>query len=214
MISLATKQIRFFSHIGVFLQSLFVLSFLVGSQPAHAQNDPRQFFDRGFVERGGGSTPTPSKLSTPTSKEVVGEKNQIPPELLKMVNQRPLLTTLVVNSKDAEHLVTVLKNAITSVRERRLVLPIIYHVGDYRTLPNSLQKELDELQIAYLGVTSVPYVEDPKQSPLWIFMRSDGIDVLEGALSIEGHIDEFGQIIVPKLQFDFLKPQDGKLKEF
>jgi len=128
-------------------------------------------------QRGGVSDepPSPSDPSLVSASKVEGSDE---PEKVPHLE-------LYVNSKDPDHLNRVVETTLALLKERRISLSVIYHIGHYGTLSRENRAALEQLNILYSQVTSVPYGGGIKDSPVWVFSPSGDTRIVEGYLTPE-----------------------------
>lgn len=166
---------------------------------------PKEFFQRDFARSDGGpgeksgrspSNPQSQKKVRGADSSEKGEGDTLPspavPNVVEAskvggVNEPAKVPhlELYVNSKDSDHLNRVVDTTLSLLKERRISLSVIFHIGHYGTLSRENRVALERWNILYSQVTSVPYGGDIKNSPVWIFSPSGDTRIVEGYLTPE-----------------------------
>jgi hypothetical protein len=106
---------------------------------------------------------------------------------------------LYVSSMDEKHLNDVLRTAF-KVAEKypSVVMAEIYHIGDYRHVSESLQREAAARKIFMTAIHQPPKNLNLITSPAWVLRDSQGIHIVEGVIAIDKCIDENGEYREPQ----------------
>lgn len=104
---------------------------------------------------------------------------------------------LFVNSKDKQHLRSVLKKAVDVARKNDAFLATIFQLGDYRNVPEELAATLHSFGVSIIPLPTLPEDLAITQSPAWVFRSQAGVQVVEGTLAIEQFYDSEGNFKEP-----------------
>ena len=210
---------------------LFVCHHACVSDVAAEDRKPMEFYPRNFARSDGATGQGSERLSTDspaprrtkqgdlTSKDV-GETGPRPgasdQEVALTVEKKdepqkvPHLE-LYVNSKDPDHLNQVVETTLRLLKERRISLSIIFHIGHYGTLSRQNRAALDRLNIVYSQVTGVPYGVEITRSPVWVFSPGHDSRIVEGYLSPEKFLATNGAE-PPKATLESNQSSQGELE--
>lgn len=99
---------------------------------------------------------------------------------------------LFVSSMDKQHVRSVLKKAIEVVKKDDAFLTTVFHIGDYRNIPEELATILDLYGVAVAPMPAPPEELALTQSPAWVFQNKEGVQIVEGAMDVEQFHDSEG----------------------
>ncbi len=105
---------------------------------------------------------------------------------------------LFVSSLDKQHVRSVLKKAIEVVKKDEAFLTTVFHIGDYRNIPEELAATLDLYGVAVVPMPAPPEDLGFTQSPAWVFQNKEGVQIVEGAVDIEQFHDGDGNFKEPE----------------
>lgn len=107
--------------------------------------------------------------------------------------------TLYVSSKDKRHLNEVMRTAFkVAEKSPSVVMAEVYHVGDYRNVPESLQQEAAARKIFMTAIQQPPKNLNIISSPAWVLRDSNGIHIVEGIVAIDKCIGLNGEYKEPQ----------------
>jgi hypothetical protein len=81
---------------------------------------------------------------------------------------------------------------------RNVRLTEIFHIGDYRNVPPSIESDAKAKGIILTGIASVPSIWPVTDSPVWVLRDSTGEHIVEGLLQIERCITPQGEYREPE----------------
>lgn len=105
---------------------------------------------------------------------------------------------LFVSSIDKHHVRSVLKKAIEVAKKDEAFLTTVFHIGDYRNIPDDLAATLDLYGVAVAPMPAPPEELALTQSPAWVFQNKDGVQIVEGAVDVEQFYDSEGNFKEPE----------------
>lgn len=109
------------------------------------------------------------------------------------------IVTLYVSSQSRGHFESVVRKAFHLAESNRNIrLGGIYHIGDYRNVPPSVESDAKAKGVVLLGLLQVPPMWSVKDSPVWIIRDSNGEHVVEGLLNIERCVTPQGEYKEPE----------------
>ncbi len=196
---------------------------------ASAQSGPREFYNRDFAaapnvaeqplqkdvqDSRETTTDTPSSdtaegadLSSATDGQPAASALESSAEPRKKRSGLGATTlTLFVNSKDKSHVRGVLKKALSVAKSDAVLFTTIFHVGDYRNIPEHLAQELRSVGVAIVPTNSVPSNLEVAESPAWVFRGPQGMQIVEGTIAIEQFFDRDGNFREPESFVEHQEP--------
>ena len=181
---------------------LAVATLVLGHEAALA-DDPEQFYKNDYAARPDvrGSSPDIwkyDKKETPAA--VAPQTNATTTESTAPKNskkKRSILVFVYVNSLDREHFSKVIKEVLRLHDERQASVFGVYHAGLYTSVTSEIGAELATRNIEITQVDGPPEALQSTHSPTWVVKTKEGVHIVEGELSLQAHLDEYG-IFNPK----------------
>jgi len=180
--------------------------------PTHAQQSaPKGFYSHDYAVAPGagaaGSDAVPEGESARPAKVAQGDDDPAPPAPNRAAKpQQPgqivppvggargkPIVIVYVNSLDAKHLNSVLEVVIELVDRKRIPLPVVYHIGDYRNVTPQWQQALAQRGVSVVPLSSIDQEVTISTSPAWFVTTKEGIHIVEGFINLGQMINGFGE---------------------
>lgn len=107
--------------------------------------------------------------------------------------KRRILVSVLVNSRDKAHFGKVIEEVLKLSDTKAGFITQVSHIGDYTTVTDEVERELSRRGIAVNQTDVPPQGLSLTVSPAWQVQTKDGLHVVEGVLSLDRFIDEWGE---------------------
>ena len=191
---------------------LLATGMISSTRLAYSQSHPvGAFFEKGYagapqvqgsvMQKPQAAAPlAPPKGMVPAAQQLQqgnAPQNGAPPSV--QAQQYRMRVTLYVSSKDKRHLNEVMRTAFkVAEKNPSVVMAEVYHIGDYRNVPESLQQEAAARKIFMAAIQQPPKNLNIISSPAWVLRDNRGLHIVEGIVAIDKCIGLNGEYKEPQ----------------
>jgi len=161
---------------------------------------PKNFYKKDYASAPGAqgrdeAAEAPRRGSTPNSRDDVSSANATAtPKAKEPKNlKRRVVMRVYVNSKDREHLQSVLNEVYRLHDERKAFVLSVEHIGDYTAITPQIEEDLKARSIELLASSQPSLDLGLTTSPAWVIQTPQGAHTAEGIIAISAFFNEYGE---------------------